>query len=68
MFPDRTSDGKIIFGRGAEVYIMNPDGKNQKMLMGGATFPDWFGPSPGQDVEASGKRKTTWGEQKAEVR
>ncbi len=61
MFPDWTSDGKIIFNRGIEVIIMNADGKNQGVLTVGAGFPDCFGPSPGQDVEVTGKLKTTWG-------
>ncbi|MBM3240254.1 hypothetical protein FJZ31_28560 [Candidatus Poribacteria bacterium] len=60
-FPDWTSDGKIIFNRGAEVYIMVSDGKNQKLLIEGAVFPDWFGPSPGQGMEAAGKLNMTWG-------
>lgn len=66
LFPDWTSDGKIVFSRGAEIYIMDSDGKNQKMLMV-AVFPDWFGPSPEQPVETAGKLKTTWGKIKREL-
>lgn len=41
--------------------IMDSDGKNQKVLMEVALYPDWFVPGHGHYIEAKDKLKTTWG-------
>ena len=63
LFPDWTSDGRIIFNRASAVHIIDPDTKEQRPLSGnGVLFPDWFVPGhPGHYVEAPGKLKATWG-------
>ena len=54
--------GKILFGRGGDLYTLDLTNESVKLFLKSATTPDWQDPSRLRSVSPRNKIKTIWGE------